>query len=371
MRYRMKNKTQATTSLLGFGCMRFPVKEDGTIDEEKTFEMLETAYQRGVNYYDTAYPYHNQTSELVLGKWLSTKKRESLYVTSKSPVWLIENDQDFDRFLEEQLTKLQTDYLDFYLLHALSQERWDKIKAIHLLDHLQAVKDSGKIKRIGFSFHDRYELFEEILNSYDWDFCQIQFNYMDTDYQAGLKGYKLAESKGIPMVIMEPIKGGQLANVPDEIKDVFRSIHPDWSDASWALRYVASHENVYTVLSGMSTLDQVLDNLKTFDEFVPLNSIELEAIEKAKALFAARVQVPCTGCRYCMPCPFGIDIPGNFSILNNAHIYNRFEEAKKKYQSLEQARAEFCHQCGACMKQCPQHIQIPSKLEQVKKELGE
>lgn len=370
MKYRTKEKTQATTSLLGFGCMRFPVNAEGTINEEETFRMLDTAYQRGVNYFDTAYPYHEKNSEIVVGKWLQTKKRDSLYLATKSPVWLINSIEEFDQMLDEQLSKLQTNYIDYYLLHALSKDRWEKIKEQHLLDHLQEVIASGKVKRIGFSFHDDYEVFEEIINSYDWDFCQIQFNYMDTEYQAGLKGYQLAEAKGIPMVIMEPIKGGQLANVPDEIKSVFRSIHPDASDASWALRFVASFENVFAVLSGMSTMEQLLDNLNTFDHFEPMNDAELAAIDKARELFAARIQVPCTGCRYCMPCPFGVDIPKNFSILNNAHIYNLFDSAKKSYGTLDEAKAEFCRQCGACMKQCPQHINIPEKLVQVKEELG-
>lgn len=371
MKYRTKEKTQATTSLLGFGCMRFPTLENGTINEEETFRMLDAAYGRGVNYFDTAYLYHEGTSETVVGKWLQTKKRDSLYLVTKNPIWLAHNWDEFDQYLEEQLTKLQTDYIDFYLLHALSQERWDNIKKMNLLPHLDEVKASGKAKRIGFSFHDEYELFEEILNSYDWDFCQIQFNYMDVDYQAGLKGLKLAESKGIPVVIMEPIKGGQLANVPDEIKTVFQGIHPDWSDASWALRWVATHENVYTVLSGMSTMEQVEDNLNTFDEFVPLNEEEIQAIQKAKALFDARIQVPCTGCRYCMPCPFGVDIPRNFKLWNRAHVYNLFDNCKASYAAMDKEKAAFCQKCRACMAQCPQHIQIPDKLEEVNKEFND
>ncbi|MBQ7888947.1 MAG: aldo/keto reductase [Erysipelotrichaceae bacterium] len=368
MKKRYFEKTNAETSLLGFGCMRFPVLEDGTINEELTFKMLDTAYEQGVNYYDTAYPYHGGESERVVGKWLQTKPRESLYVVSKSPVWKIEKPEDFDTILNEQLEKLQTSYLDFYLLHALSAERWDIVKKFDLIERAEKARAEGKIKRLGFSFHDEYEVFEDILNAHDWDFCQIQFNYMDTQIQAGLKGYELAKSKNIPMVIMEPIKGGQLANVPEEVKSVFQSIHPDWTDASWALRFVASFDNVYCVLSGMSDMAQTEDNLKTFNEFEPLTKEEFAAIAKAKDLFDARVQVPCTGCRYCMPCPFGVDIPQCFKILNNASIYNRWENGKKQYQHLE-GKAELCQKCGACMTQCPQHIEIPDMLERVTEQL--
>lgn len=364
MKKRYFTRTDAETSLLGFGCMRFPVNEDGTINEELTFKMLDTAYEKGVNYYDTAYPYHQGESERVLGKWLKTKPRESLYVVSKSPIWNLEKPEDFDRILDEQLMKLGTDYLDFYLLHALDADKWNKIEQFELIKRAEKARQDGKIKRLGFSFHDEYEVFEKILTSYNWDFCQIQFNYMDTDIQAGLKGYELAKSRNVPMVIMEPVKGGQLANVPDEIKEVFRSIHPEWSDASWALRFVASFDNVYCVLSGMSDMEQTLDNLATFENFEPLTKEEFAAVAKAKELFDARVQVPCTGCRYCMPCPFGVDIPKCFRTLNNAYIYNRIESGKKRYASME-GKAELCQKCGACMTKCPQHIEIPVMLEKV------
>ena len=369
MKIRTKGKIEASTSLLGYGCMRFPTLLDGAINVEETFRLLDLAYDGGVNYFDTAYPYHGGKSETVLGQWLQSKKRDSLYLVSKSPVWLIHNVEDFDRYLDEQLNKLQTDYLDFYLLHAMNAERLTQVRNAGLFEHLDHVKASGKVKRIGFSFHDEYEVFEEIIKSYDWDFCQIQFNYMDVDYQAGLKGYELATSMNIPVMIMEPIKGGQLADVPNEIKSVFQSIHPEWSDASWALRFAASYENVAVVLSGMSAYEQVVDNLKTFDTFEMLNEIELNAIAKAKQLFEARIQVPCTGCRYCMPCPFGVDIPRNFALLNRAHIYNDFYSAKKGYTALEEAQAKACQRCGACVVQCPQQIAIIESLEQVKKEL--
>lgn len=366
MKTREKGKIPARTSLLGFGCMRFPTQEDGTIDRPETMKMLDYAYDHGVNYYDTAYPYHNHESETVVGEWVKTKPRNSFYLVTKSPVWLCRDIAEFDRILDEQLTKLNTDYVDFYLLHALSRERWEHVKEMNLLPHLKDVIDSGKVRRIGFSFHDDYEVFEEIMDAYDWDFCQIQFNYMDTDIQAGIRGYELARSRNIPVTIMEPVKGGQLANVPDEIKAEFRRVHPDWSDASWALRWVGDHDNVQTVLSGMSTMEQVIDNVKTFSEMEPLNDEEKETLRHARALFEARIQVPCTGCRYCMPCPFGLDIPLNFKLLNTAHVYNMRASQKEAYNQLDiTARAANCHRCGACTVQCPQHIDIPSEMDKV------
>ena len=337
MKYREKGRIPARTSLLGFGCMRFPVNEDGKINRPETMKMLDYAYEHGVNYIDTAYPYHNYESEEVVGQWVATKPRDSFYLVTKSPTWMCKDIADFDRILEEQLTKLQTSY--------------------------------GKVRRIGFSFHDDYEVFEEILNAYDWDFCQIQFNYMDTEIQAGIRGYELAKSRNIPMTIMEPVKGGMLANVPDEIQAEFRRVHPDWSDASWALRWVGGHDNVQTVLSGMSTMEQVVDNVKTFSEIEPLNAEEQATIEQARQLFQARIQVPCTGCRYCMPCPFGLDIPKNFRLLNTAHVYNVQAAQKEGYDAMDvTAKASHCQKCGACKTKCPQHIDIPAEMEKVVRE---
>ena len=366
MKIREKGKKPATTSLLGFGCMRLPVTKDGKIDRPEAMKMMDYAYEHGVNYYDTAYFYHSKESEPVVGEWVKTKQRDTFYLATKSPTWVCKDIADFDRILDEQLANLQTDYVDFYLLHALNRQRWEQIQQMNLLPHLQSVLDSGKVRRIGFSFHDDYELFEEILNAYDWDFCQIQFNYMDVDIQAGMRGYELARSKNIPMVIMEPVKGGMLANVPDEIKKEFRSVHPDWSDASWALRWVGSHDNVMTVLSGMSTMDQVIDNVRTFTEMEELNEQELQTVDHARTLFNARIQVPCTACRYCMPCPFGLNIPQNFKLLNTAHVYNAFASQKEAYLQLDvTARASHCRKCGACVPQCPQHIDIPGSMAKV------
>ena len=365
MQYRSFNDFK--TSILGFGCMRFPIDEKGNIDEEKTFNMLDKALENGVNYYDTAYPYHNKNSELVLGRWLQTIDRDSVYVASKSPVWLINNIQEFDEMLDKQLERLQVDHLDFYLLHALNAERFNKLCDMGLFEHLADVKVSGKISHIGFSFHDDYEVFEKIIKHYPWDFCQIQYNYMDINYQAGDKGYELAKKMHIPMVIMEPIRGGMLANVPSEIKELFNS-YDNNSPASWALRWVMAHDNVMCVLSGMSNMDQVVNNLHTANLDLNLTNRQEEIYKEARALFNKRIQVNCTGCRYCMPCPFGVDIPDNFKVYNEGFIYDLKDKNKKEYQFIDEShRSNVCQKCGACITKCPQHIDIPHMLEMITK----
>lgn len=373
MIFRKNEKLKTSISLLGFGCMRFPTNESGSIDEKEAFKMLDLAYDSGINYYDTAYFYHEKQSEPVLGKWIETKKRDTFYVATKSPVWICKDIVDFDRILDEQLTNLKTDYIDFYLLHALNKDRWQHILDIHLLDHLQSLIDSGKVRHLGFSFHDSYNVFDEIIHAYPWDFCQIQFNYMDINMQAGQAGYELARSMNIPVVVMEPIKGGQLANVPTEIRALFDHVQPTWSSASWALRWVANHDNVMVILSGMSQIDQVRDNLKTCAEFIPLNETELTAINKAASLYLKKIQVPCTNCRYCMPCPHGVNIPENFRLLNEAFIYSgTLANCETSYQKfmLPSYKASNCIQCGLCKKECPQSIDIPTELHKVDRILG-
>ena len=237
-----------------------------------------------------------------------------------------------------------------------------------VLGHLKDVLASGKVKHIGFSFHDDYEVFEEIINAYPWDFCQIQYNYMDNNYQAGDKGYALAKKLGIPVVVMEPVRGGLLANVPDDIDKMFREYN-DWSNASYALRWVMNHDNVMCVLSGMSNLEQVKDNLVTADTFMPLTDDEMKIIEKARDMFLARTKVNCTACRYCMPCPFGVNIPGNFKVYNEGNIYQKADLNKSAYLDMDEStRSTACKKCQACVTKCPQHINIPVELAKITKE---
>lgn len=366
MEYREIKKLSANPSLLGFGCMRFPKKEDGTIDEQEAEKMIDYAMEKGVTYIDTAYPYHDGDSEPFVGRVLKKYPRDRFYLATKMPVWKVESLEDAKNVFEEQLQRLDVDYVDFYLLHALNKERWDNLVKLGLIEFCEELKKQGKIKYLGFSFHDEYPVFEEILTYRDWDFCQIQLNYIDTDIQAGLKGYELTKERNVPLVIMEPIKGGALANLPEDIRSMFEKENPNRSLSSWALRYVASLDNVKVVLSGMSTFDQVKDNLDTFNHFEPLSPKELSLVEDVAKAIKARTKNGCTGCAYCMPCPFGVNIPGNFKIWNEYAMYGNVETTKKRYHDLgDGARADQCKQCGACEKMCPQAIAIREDLKRV------
>jgi len=371
MEKRKMEKIGAETSLLGFGCMRLPQTPDGQIDEVKTEQMFDKAIAAGVNYFDTAYPYHDGKSELVVGKFLKKYDRSSFYLATKLPVWLVNTVEDVDKYFEEQLSKLQTDYIDFYLMHAMNRERWDKMLELGCVKRLEELKEQGKIRNLGFSFHDEYAAFEEIINYRDWDFCQIQLNYMDAGEQAGLKGYQLAADKGIPVVVMEPVKGGSLAVFAEDIMSKFQELDPAASAASFALRWVGSLPGVKVVLSGMSTVEQVEDNLKTFGDFKPLSAKEQETISQVTEILRSRVQNGCTGCRYCMPCPAGVDIPGCFSTWNTYHMYQNYYTVNWNWEvNIGDAhQPKNCVECGKCEKLCPQKIHIREDLKKVQTDL--
>lgn len=371
MEKRKMEKIGIETSLLGFGCMRFPVTAEGKIDEPLAEQMMDRAIASGVNYIDTAYPYHGGESETFVGKVLKKYDRGSLYLATKLPCWKVEKLEDIDAVFQEQLEKLQTEYIDFYLLHALNKERFQKMVELGGVKRLEELKAEGRIRNLGFSFHDDYETFEKILNYRDWDFCQIQLNYMDVNEQAGIRGYRLTEEKNVPLVVMEPVKGGSLAAFADDITGMFRSLDAEASVASFALRWVGSLPNVKVILSGMSTMEQVEDNLKTFGSFKPLSEKESETIDQIVELINSRVQNGCTGCRYCMPCPAGVDIPGNFRVWNTYHMYQNYKMVKGSWErglgDLKQAKN--CVRCGKCEQVCPQKLHIREDLEKVQADL--
>ena len=347
MEYRNWRKNNIRTSLLGYGCMRFPTKADGTIDEERAEALLNTAKAAGVNYFDTAYPYHNGQSEPFVGRVIAKWDRSSFYLATKMPLWTCKNLDDAKRIFEEQFQRLGVDYIDFYLLHSLHKARYEKAKAMGLVDWLWQQKAAGRIRNFGFSCHDNAAGFEFI------------------------RGYQLTEECGVPLIIMEPIKGGTLASLPADAAAPLHALRPDATDASWALRWVGSHKNVQVILSGMSAEDQLADNLATFDRFAPLSTAENAAVEIVAAELHRRIKIGCTGCRYCMPCPMGVDIPDNFSIWNKLGMFSQKDAVKTQWTTRfpDSEKALHCVRCGKCEAVCPQKLPIRASLAQLQKEL--
>lgn len=371
---RKFGKHDFDVSLLGFGCMRFPTVKDpnsrvGEIDEAKAVEMLRYAIDNGVDYIDTAYTYHGEKSEVLVGIALQDGYRERVKVATKLPMWKLQSREDCDEILQEQLNRLQTDQIDMYLLHALSRDSWEKAKKYNVLEFLDQAKADGRIKYAGFSFHDDLSVFKEIVDSYDWDFCQIQLNYMDENYQAGVEGLRYAAERDIAVVIMEPLRGGKLAkDMPEEIQAMWDEAEIKRTAADWAFRWVCNFAEVKVVLSGMGTMDEVKANIATMSDAYPnsLTEDELAIIKRAQQFFLDRTKVKCTDCRYCLPCPEGVEIPRVFSIWNNAVIYNRPGEGKWEYGGLvkNDKDASKCVGCGQCESVCPQNLLIIDLLKE-------
>ncbi len=386
METRAFGNTGMQVSPLGFGVMRLPMKGGGktvnsnTIDQvdvETSIKMIHDAIEGGINYFDTAYNYIGGYSERILGQALQGGLREKVCIATKSPAWLYKAPEDFDRFLDEQLERLQTTYIDNYLLHSMNGGSWKKTVRNNAVEGMVRAKASGKVRNIGFSFHDDLELFEEILNAADWDFCQIQLNYYDQDYQAGLKGMRMAAERGLAVVVMEPLRGGLLVNLPKEAQAAFDGSGFNRSNVEWALDWLWNMPEVSCVLSGMSTPEQLQQNMGYAAKAKPgmLSAEEQGVIAQAKAALDARAAIPCTGCNYCVDlCPNKIAIPYNFRAYNMGVLYDDMELAKDFYRNEVASygrRADSCISCGSCEEICPQHIAISTWLPKVDELLGE
>ena len=365
MENRKFGNTDLTPSILGFGMMRLKKKEDGSFDEEWAIKTLRYAIDHGLSYVDTAYNYGD--SERITGLCLQDGYREKVTLASKAPVGRYTCVEDFDRYLDEELVRLQTDHIDVYLLHALNRDRWENyVKKFSVLASAEKARAAGKIRYLGFSFHDSFEIFKEILFGYDrWDFCQIQLNYMDNHYQAGLEGLQLAKDKGMAVVIMEPLRGGKLANVPDDVAALLPK-----NPVESALDYLWNMPQVNVVLSGMSEQQQVDQNLMYANRahVNMLSEAEVKAIEDAGNLMRKKLGVPCTTCGYCKVCPQEIAIPEIFEIYNSQQLNGNYLDSKTAYWNLGEKNAQNCVSCGTCVQQCPQQIPIFQKLADIHKE---
>jgi predicted aldo/keto reductase-like oxidoreductase len=377
MKHRRFGKLDWKVSALGFGCMRFPIEDEdhSKIDEPEATRMLHYAIDHGVNYVDTAYPYHGGNSELVVGRALKGGYREKVKLATKLPSWKIEAPEDFDKYLNEQLGKLQSDRIDFYLLHSLNEKNWHKVRDLGATRWAEGAIADGRIGHLGFSFHDKYEVFQEIIDAYDgWTFCQIQYNYMDIENQAGTKGLQYAASKGLAVVVMEPILGGRLVNPPEPIEALWDSATVRRAPADWALQWLWNQPEVSVVLSGMSTMDHVRENVASTDAsgINTLTAEELALIGQVRDKYRELCPIPCTQCEYCMPCPNGVNIPRNFEIYNEGVMYDKPDHARRAYGWMsEDERASACIQCGECEEKCPQSIPISEWMPSVHEVLGE
>jgi predicted aldo/keto reductase-like oxidoreductase len=375
MQYRRFEKMGFDVSILGFGCMRLPLlpgeggnrPDPAKIDEAEAIRMIRYAVDNGVNYIDTAYPYHQGNSEPLVGKALKDGYRERVKLATKLPVWMLKTKEDFDKYLDEQLEKLQTDHIDVYLLHALNKERWETIKELDVLSYLQKAIACGKVKHAAFSFHEDISFFRTILDAFDWGMCQIMYNYMeDREWE---KHMRYAHSKGIAVVIMEPLLGGKLAcEPPKAVAEIWNAAGFDRSPAEWAFKWIFNYSEVTLALSGMSTMEQVVENLKITDNCKAgaLSGKELAAIDKARDTYNSLTKVKCTGCRYCIPCPNNVSIPEIFSCYNEAAAYNVYKASTERYSEMRRSSqdATACVECGKCEAACPQKLPIIRHLKE-------
>lgn len=375
MKYRILGKTGVQSSVFGLGCMRFngAASGDSTIDEHKAISLIRQAIDGGVTYLDTAYVYLDKTSETVLGKALQDGYRDKVTIATKMPAEHVHNRAEMEALLEEELKKLQTDHIDFYLMHGIGLEKWNYFKSIGAPEFFEEMKQAGKIRFKCFSFHGPYEEFEQILTDYDWDLVQIQYNFMDVGNQAGTKGLELAGRMNIPVVIMEGLLGGRLAGAPENVQALFDQFPVKRSPVEWAFRWLGNHPEVSVILSGCNEPEQIEENLRIFDTVEPgiMSEEELRLMDQVREAYLSRTKIGCTGCRYCMPCPNEVNIPGIFSVWNNVSLYNADPKTDWLLGNIRSAGrgADRCVSCGACEAACPQHLNIIDSLQQAWTEL--
>ena len=388
MQYRRMGSLDWDVSALGYGCMRLPTRRLNRLRAapDESVRIIRHGIDLGINYIDTAWLYHLGDSERILGQALQDGYRERVHLATKLPVFMVLRTGDFDRYLNAQLERLQTDHLDVYLFHHLNAGAFEKVKRLGLIAKMEGARAQGRIHHIGFSFHDTLPVFQEIVDYYDWDVAQIQYNYMDTAIQATTDGLIYAHSKGMAVVIMEPLKGGLLANPPEEALEVMRSAGNGRTPVDWALQFLWNRPEVSVVLSGMGSQQMVDENCASADRsgIGSLSAAEEDVIARLAAIYRRKILVPCTACGYCMPCPEGVHIPENFAILNNASMrqgrlarwtprrsYKRLASRQDRVDKEHpNGNASLCVKCGQCVSKCPQEIDIPAELEKVDAILG-
>jgi uncharacterized protein len=361
-------------STLGFGCMRLPtVGGDYThVDEEAATRLLHDAIDAGVNYVDTAWPYHGGASERFVGRALQGDWRRKVHLATKLPMWLVKTERDWEALLDEQLRRLVTDRIDFYLFHGLDAGRWETLRRLRGLEAIERARQDGRINHIGFSFHDSLDVFKRIVDGYEWEFCQIQLNYLDEGYQAGIEGLRYATAHSVGTVAMEPLRGGALAQAPPQVERIWARSDKRRSPAEWALRWVLDHQDVVSALSGMNTDNQLRENIRAAATPEPLVAGDLALVDEVRAFYQARMLVPCTTCGYCQPCPSGVDIPNVLSLLNATAMFDSKVGPSAVYLQWvlgAHAGADQCNECHDCEPRCPQHIVIPDRLAEAHRHL--
>ncbi len=366
MNYRNFNKDNAPVSLLGYGLMRMPTDENGEIDYVKAKALVDAAYESGVRYFDTAYMYHGGKSELFAAKALADYPRDSYMLADKMPLWSADTPEDVDRIFEEQLKKCNTEYFDFYLVHAVDSKTFAKLKALGAYEKLAKRKASGQIKRLGFSFHDSVQVLCEVLDSYEWDFVQLQLNYFDWSYQDAKGQYEAVTSRGLQVVVMEPVRGGSLVSLTPEADGMLKAARPERSVPSWAMRFAAHLDGVLCVLSGMTTEAALEDNIASLSDSVLMTRDDVDLVFKAADIMLKSKTVPCTACNYCAVCPRGIAIPKIFKMFNDYSIGGDKKWFIEGYNKLNVDEKAFnCINCGVCSERCPQHINVPARLAEI------